>query len=390
MEARKIGNPCKCKLKCFDVIGNEIIERLFQEYWEYKDYNFQTLHLSKLIRRKFTKKQEELGEANTSSIKFTCDYHIHYQGKDTKVCKNAFISIHGITKDRISWLNKKRTDTDFVMPDQRGQHQHHNQIKEDVKSYVFMHIESLPVRSSHYTREINKDKQYIDLPDKQPQTFFNTKYLDRLQLFYPEVEVVKESYYLHLFNTQYNIETKKPRVDECLTCIKFNNDISVLKEQGKDATAMEDHLLEHKKQADIAYLHLKSAKDQDLWNPNEWAVICIDLQKTFLLPKSSIGTHYYLRKLNMYNFCVCEILTETPSFYMWEEFNGKKGSAEIYSCIYKWLKDNILNKNKNERPKKLRIIADNCGGQNKNNNLVLAFLRLIHQGEFDRIELFFF
>ena len=98
---------------------------------------------------------------------------------------------------------------------------------------------------------------------------------------------------------------------------------------------MEDQLLEHKKQADIAYLHLKSAKDQDLWNPNEWAVICIDLQKTFLLPKSSIGTHYYLRKLNMYNFCVCEILTETPSFYMWEEFNGKKGSAEIYSCIYK-------------------------------------------------------
>ena len=44
---------------------------------------------------------------------------------------------------------------------------------------------------------------------------------------------------------------------------------------------------------------------------------------------------------------------------------------------------------KEKRPKKLRIIADNCGGQNKSNTLVLALLRLVHLHLFDRIELAF-
>ena len=37
----------------------------------------------------------------------------------------------------------------------------------------------------------------------------------------------------------------------------------------------------------------------------------------------------------------------------------------------------------------LCIIADNCGGQNKDNNLVLALLRLVHLQVFHRIELAF-
>ena len=36
---------------------------------------------------------------------------------------------------------------------------------------------------------------------------------------------------------------------------------------------------------------------------------------------------------------------------------------------------------------KLRIVADNCGGQNKYHNLLMALLRLIHLGKFTRIEL---
>ena len=35
----------------------------------------------------------------------------------------------------------------------------------------------------------------------------------------------------------------------------------------------------------------------------------------------------------------------------------------------------------------MRIIADNCGGQNKNNKLALALLRLVHLNLFHRIEL---
>ena len=74
-------------------------------------------------------------------------------------------------------------------------------------------------------------------------------------------------------------------------------------------------------------------------------------------------------------------------FYIWPEFTGRKGAAEIYSCVYKYLQDHVLCKP--NYPKKLRIYADNCGGQNKNNKIVLALLRLVHLGLFDRIELAF-
>ena len=231
----------------------------------------------------------------------------------------------------------------------------------------------------------NKDNQYLDLPDREPHAFLYQKYLEWLQINHPGVEHVKLSYYRYMFNTLYNIETKKPRMDECGNCKNLVRQIGDLKELGKDASALENDLKVHRMEADVAYLHLKTARDESLWDPKEWTVICIDLQKTHLLPKTTIGSHYYLRKLNVYNFGIVNVLTDKTTFYVWEEFNGKKGSAEIYSCIQKWLMSNVLNKP--NYPKKLRIIADNCGGQNKNNNLALALLRLVHQNLFHRIEL---
>ena len=71
-----------------------------------------------------------------------------------------------------------------------------------------------------------------------------------------------------------------------------------------------------------------------------------------------------------------------------KEFNGAKGAAEIFSCIFKYLKQHVIT-NTGIYPRKLRIMADNCGGQNKNNKIVLALLRLIHMGYFNRIELAF-
>ena len=158
------------------------------------------MFLSKLVVRKLCKNQNEVGVE-----KYSCTYFIHYQDNKIQVCRGAFLSIHGLTKDRIYFMNKKRTDTGSVTPDQRGQHGHHNQIPDDIKSYVSMHIESLPVRSSHYTREKNKDKQYLDLPDREPHAFLYQKYLEWLQINHPAVEYVKDSYYRYMFNTEYNI-----------------------------------------------------------------------------------------------------------------------------------------------------------------------------------------
>ena len=200
-------------------------------------------------------------------------------------------------------------------------------------------------------------------------------------------EMVKYSYYKNIYNTCYNIESARPRTDVCDTCFSLEAMIRSARDKGKDYTELEQKLKLHKKKADIAYLEMNEAKDKNIWDPKEWTIICMDLQQTHMCPKTAVGSFFYKRKLNIYNFCICDVKTKEPYFYMWEEYKARKGSSEIYSCLYKWLSDHVFIHT--DRPKKLRIIADNCGGQNKNNNLALALLRLVHLNLFHRIELAF-
>ena len=178
-------------------------------------------------------------------------------------------------------------------------------------------------------------------------------------MYHPHIELVRKSYYKHIWNTCYNLSTKSPRVDKCDVCHNLETEIGQLKAAGRDSTDLQTQWNEHKAKANVAYQHLKDAKDNKIWISEEWIVICMDLQKTFLIPQTNYGSHYYYRKVNVYNFCITEVLTGTPHFYIWTEYDGGKGSAEIYSCIYKWLQQNEFNRR--QRRMKLRIIADNCG-----------------------------
>ena len=159
----------------------------------------------------------------------------------------------------------------------------------------------------------------------------------------------------------------------CAICHRLDIRISEANDVGRDCSEVIKELAEHKEKADVAYLHLKLATKKKIWDPTEWTLLCMDLQQTHLIPKTPVGTHYYARKLNVYNFCISEVQTQEPFFYMWPEFIGRKGAAEIFSCVYKYLQDHVLCKP--NYPKKLWIYADNCGGQNKNNKIVLALLR---------------
>ena len=59
---------------------------------------------------------------------------------------------------------------------------------------------------------------------------------------------------------------------------------------------------------------------------------------------------------------------------MWNESEAKRGSSEIASCLLHYVRNYI-----SEDVNKLVVFSDNCGGQNKNVNLLLFYLRLIHQ-----------
>ena len=389
--ARRVGPPCKCRQQCYDMIGMENVKRLHDGYYEIPNYNGKNQYLSQLIVQEETKNQQLYGANNKSRVSHVNHYHVIVDGKQMKVCKVAFLNIFDIGKEKVEVVLKKTNSNGIVEPDQRGKHEHHNQVPEVMREKVFEHIQQMPVRKTHYTVNSNPYMQYLDTQNQETQKWLYDKYCEWLADNYPEVAPVKKSYYLEIYNTKFNIGIKPPKVDTCATCKKLEDGIRDGNAQGKDTSELQKELEDHKEKAKEAYAHLQEAREKEIWNPAEWYVICMDLQQAHTIPKTNVGVNFYHSKANMYNFCIADVRTKTPkcTFYVWEEYNGKKGSAEIYSCVYKWLEENVLHLEKNKRPNKLRIIADNCGGQNKSNTLVLALLRLVHLDLFDRIELAF-
>ena len=102
------------------------------------------------------------------------------------------------------------------------------------------------------------------------------------------------------------------------------------------------------------------------------------------------GDTYYFSPLTVLLFGIVDNATEDGiermDAYVWRENDGERGANNICSCLLKyfkmrgWLKKNYF---------ELSIVADNCGGQNKN-RIVLRFLMwLVEVGYFPKIRLIF-
>lgn len=78
---------------------------------------------------------------------------------------------------------------------------------------------------------------------------------------------------------------------------------------------------------------LKSALDNGL----TFRTISFDLQAILSLPFAGDNQLYYRRKLNVYNFTIFDSFKNDGYCYFWDECNGKKGSAEVGSCLIKYL-----------------------------------------------------
>ena len=112
--------------------------------------------------------------------------------------------------------------------------------------------------------------------------------------------------------------------------------------------------------------------------------LCFDLQQALPTPKLSTSLQFYKCKLWTYNFCVHDIKTGKATMYLWNETQGKRGSAEIIACVKHFITHYV-----DRQVTTLKLFSDNCPGQNKNINMVLACVKLIHEGRFHTIEHFF-
>jgi hypothetical protein len=107
-----------------------------------------------------------------------------------------------------------------------------------------------------------------------------------------------------------------------------------------------------------------------------------DLQKVLICPSGKVGLIFYKRKLASYNLTVFELESKGHCF-MWDESVAKRGSCEIASSMWKWLKG--------LPPSVVHVIlyCDCCGGQNRNVQMVAMILSAVKCLPFLKIELKF-
>lgn len=304
-------------------------------------------------------------------------YTVMADNKVDKVCKKAFLNIHGLSAKRVRVAIRKQSKQGVLEKDCRGKHVPANKAGEIQLARVKEHIEMLPKFASHYSRVHSPNKLFLAPGAINSVRSLHQAYNVWMYDNYPNECIVSLDYYRRIFTTQYNIGFSQPKSDTCTTCDKYKMFLQNTNDEELKTSTLQS-LQSHKSLASEARRLMNSFKTDD--DPSVLA-ICVDLQQTLSTPKLSSGISYYKRKLWTYNLSISNLKTNQPTMYVWDELTAKRGSIEVASCIHHWIKQNT-----NDRVTNLYVFSDNCAEQNKNKNLVLMYLREIHQSSLIHIE----
>lgn len=278
------------------------------------------------------------------------------ENKMVPVCQKAFLGILQITRSRVEFVTKNFQKSGSLPEESRGGDRVSIKFNEKKQS-VIKFISSLTCSDAHYCRS-KSGRKY--LPGELSIAKLHKMYNDSVE----ENLMVKESYFRFVFNHNFNIGFGSPRLDMCSTCIELKERMKL----EKDPEKKQDFLVQraiHKKRAKAFYDNLKE-DDPSVMN------VSFDCQKNLPLPKLPDQEVYYRRQLYLYNLTFVkgtsrdQLTKDNCTSYLWNEDVHKKGSSEIASCLHHFLKNTDFT-----GKTKLRLFADGCGGQNKN-QIILA------------------
>ncbi|CAG9787842.1 unnamed protein product [Diatraea saccharalis] len=250
-------------------------------------------------------------------------------------------------------------ETGSISDDKRGRNgTRKNAIPDQVKESIRYHISQMPLVDSHYVRS-RTSKKYLDEQLSLPLLY--KLYLEWMNNNYFGQVVATLRQYRKIFMTDFNIDFNKPKKDQCTRCDIFKN-----------ASETEKTNLKYKKTLHIANKHVvRALKDFDKRRAEQSDTVvaaCYDLQKVLNTPQSEVSLFYYKRKLATYNFTIFDMGKRKGYCYVWDETIGRKGSNEISSCVFDFIKTKV-----EEGYKEFNFYSDSCGGQNKNRTVFAMY-----------------
>lgn len=251
------------------------------------------------------------------------------------------------------WQKKLTSSRIITSADQRTNEICYRKLSIAAKEFVDNHIKSIPAYESHYSRQ-KSTKKYLS-------SDFNISILYDLYCQECDEKLVKPvcaNIYRKIFK-EHNLGFRKPVVDTCNECDEFRMKIKMANEVEKKN--LSNQLSEHHDKAQKVY-ETKRADVQQAKSDSTVETVSFDLQKCLPTPNLTCGKAYYCRQLYTLNLTMFETdnCSNKACCYMWNESIARRGSQEIASCLYKYLKatpSSVL---------QLNFYSDRCLGQNHN------------------------
>ncbi|RZF44217.1 hypothetical protein LSTR_LSTR003857 [Laodelphax striatellus] len=368
----KIPKPVdcsKCKFECtvhFTEVDRSIICRA---YWNLQSYERQKEFIlcnvkSSAPKSRRPRKEDAKLRSNTKA------YYMQKNNESVRVCQKFFCSTLCISNIPIlTAFAGKDNYGNFTASDRRGHKEPPNKTSTEDFEHVKKHIQSFPCVESHYTRKSTKRK-YLD------KNLNITKMYNLYKSFCEQEELTPVSLitYRRIFGKHFNLSFFVPKKDQCLTCSIYEN--SNDEERMKLENSYREHL-SRKSESMISKQKDKERADSD----TSYMSVSFDMQSVLQIPTSDVSIMYYMRKLNMYNLTIYESPKPNQAYcYLWTEVNGKRGSCEVGSCLYHYIK------NLSTEIKEISLYSDTCGGQNRNLQICALMLFLIKTTKLSVIE----
>ncbi|XP_074025535.1 uncharacterized protein [Leptinotarsa decemlineata] len=359
-----VGNLCpdKCRLKCSEVFTLEEREQIFSSFYKL-DINAKNSLLFSSMQRSIPQRKRT-GAVNHKTATFK--YTVTVGGKQTTVCKRAFVKLYNIGTKKVELIQASiKSGLGAPAPDRRGKHKTRpNKTPDNVAAYIIQHISSFPAEESHYSRNKNIHKKY--LPPLLSIPIMHKLYLEKcLADKVDEQFKVKECTYRFIFNNEFNLSFGHPQSDTCSTC--------------DSGVANEEHVETYK----LAFESQKADREEAR-NSSNTVYMTLDLQQTMPLPRLSTSKAFYLRQMWFYNLGLHIIAKDIDRTICctWTENQAGKGSNEIVSSLLRAIEVETNFKEKDH----LILWTDSCSGQNKNFLMVCINQYLVGKGYFKTID----
>lgn len=353
-------------MRCFDAFSSERKTQIISRLNECDNKNDQDSYLQCLIQYHAVERHRSRNRTTESTPKpktYSYEYYVKVSGETVKVCKTAYINLHGVSKKRVERLQKLLIQ-DKSPKDQRGRSagSRHNAIPGDICLTIHDFIKSIPVHEVHYS---NTKKYYFS-------SNLNMKILHNMFITKNPQSGVKYDFFVRYIHENFNIGFGQPQVDVCGYCEERKTKLRnpALCDAVKSVAAGELNI--HNRRAKKFY-HKMQEVQQLCKERDDVAGFVFDYMSNLPLPHIPVQEIFYYRQLWVYEFCIHNLKSGEAYFYSYHEGLAKKGPNEVCTCLLHCIMENL-----SSDVKQLYLFADNCPGQNKNHTVLRFLLTMTH------------